>query len=189
MNRAEARQLDCEIREQLAEYSKNQKLDVVFGETIMDQYLEIIPDDSKRDMISLGEKSASYKLGNARLNLKSVLLAAADFVVSLSQPESIFQYVQLAIISALCISAAVKKELDYNCAVIVYALHQLDVYERGVNTDQLKCKIKDMMECGHAEDFAMERLERNINELLKWNMIRMEEERIFLNETVWGKIK
>lgn len=46
-----------------------------------------------------------------------------------------------------------------------------------------------MMECGHAEDFVMERLERNINELLKWNMIRMEEERIFLNETVWGKIK
>lgn len=189
MNRAEARQLDFEIREQLAIYSKNQKLDVSFGETIMDQYLEIIPDDSKRDMIFLGEKSVSYKLGNARLDLKSVLLAAADFVVSLSQPESIFQYIQLAIISVLCIGAAVKKELDYNCAVIVYALHQMGAYERGVSTDHLKSKIEDMMECYHAEDFEMNRLERNINELLKWNMIRMEEELIFLNETVWGKIK
>lgn len=59
MNRAEARQLDFEIREQLAIYSKNQKLDVSFGETIMDQYLEIIPDDSKRDMI-FGEKSLCH---------------------------------------------------------------------------------------------------------------------------------
>lgn len=188
MNRVEARQLDCEIREQLARYSQNQKLDVLFGETIMDQYLEIIPDDSKRGMIFLGEKSASYKLGNARLDLKSVLLAAADFVVSLSQPESIFQYVQLAVISALCIGAAVKKELDFNCAVIVYALHQLDAYERAINTDQLKYKIEDMTEGSCMEDFAMERLERNINELLKWNIIRMEEEQIFLNEIVWGKI-
>lgn len=36
---------------------------------------------------------------------------------------------------------------------------------------------------------VMARLERNISELLKWNIIRMVEGRIFLNETVWGKIK
>lgn len=38
-----------------------------------------------------------------------------------------------------------KKELDYNCAVIVYALHQMNTYERGVNMDYLKCKIDNMM--------------------------------------------
>ncbi len=188
MNRAEARQLDCEIRKYLEGYSRERGLNMSFGDMIMDQYLEIIPDDMKREMIVLGKESASYKLGNARLDLKSVLLAAADFVASLGHPECLFQYIQLAIISVLCISVVMKKELDNNCAVIVYGLHISDAYRTGITTEQLRHKIDDMRENCQVEDFEMEWLEKNINELLKWNVIRMEEEKIYLNEKVWGKI-
>lgn len=185
----EARQLDCDIRKYLEQYSNEHDLNTAFGDMIMDRYLEIIPDDAKRDMVFLGRNSVSYKPGNARLDLKSVLLAAADFVVSLNRPEDIFQYLQLVILSVLCIGSVAKKDIDYNCAVIVYALHQLNAYEIGINTEQLKIRVMDMKESYQIGYFDMESLERNINELLKWNVIYMEEEKIFLKERVWGKIK
>lgn len=55
----------------------------------MDNYLEIIPDNSKRDDF-LGKESSSYKMGNIRLDLRSVLIALADFVASLNKPETFF---------------------------------------------------------------------------------------------------
>ena len=129
MNRTEARQLDCEIRECLENFSIEQGLNPEFGKMIMDNYLEIIPDNSKREMIFLGKESSSYKMGNIRLDLRSVLIALADFVASLNKPEAFFQYVQLVIISIFCVGAITKKELDFNCAVIVSVLHRRNAYE------------------------------------------------------------
>ena len=135
MNRTEARQLDCEIRECLENFSIEQGLNPKFGELIMDNYLEIIPDDSKREMIFLGKESSSYKMGNIRLDLRSVLSALADFVASLNKPEIFFQYVQLVIISIFCVGAITKKELDFNCAVIVSVLHRRNAYEIGFTVE------------------------------------------------------
>lgn len=189
MNRREAIQLDSDIREYLEVYSKKQSLSPLFGDMIVNQYLEIMPDDVKRDMIFLGKESESYKLGNIRLDLKSVLLAIANFVASLNQPENLFQYLQLVIITILCVGSIIKKDIDYNCTVILYALHQLNAYEVGITTEKLKMKIMSMKEKYQMENFEMERLERNINELYEWNVIRIIDEKIFLNERVWGNLK
>lgn len=153
----------------------------------MDNYLEIIPDDSKREMIFLGKESASYKMGNIRLDLRSVLIALADFVASLNKPETRFQYVQLVILSIFCVAAVTKKELDFNCAVIVDLLHRRDAYEIGFTVDQVKAEINKIKREYQFEDFDMDRFEKNIENLLKWNVICMEEEKIYLNERVWER--
>lgn len=189
MNRTEARQLDCKIRECLENFSIEQSLNPEFGKLIMDNYLEIIPDNSKREMIFLGKESSSYKMGNIRLDLKSVLIALADFLTSLNKPETFFEYVQLVIISIFCVGAVTKKELDYNCAVIVYLLHKRNGYEIGFTVNQVKVEINKMRDDYQFEDFDMEKLEKDIKNLLKWNVIRMEEEKVYLNERVWGKIQ
>ena len=189
MNRTEARQLDCEIRERLENFSIEEGLNPEFGKMIMDNFLEIIPDDSKRQMVFLGKESASYKMGNIRLDLRSVLIALADVVASLNKPEIFFQYVQLVIISIFCVAAITKKELDFNCAVIVSVLHRRNAYNIGCTVEQVKAEINKMKDGGQLEEFDMERLDSNINNLLKWNVICMEEEKIYLNERVWGKIQ
>ena len=189
MNRTAARRLDSEIRECLDKFSIKQGLNPEFGKLIMENYLEIIPDDSKKEMIFLGEKSASYKIGNIRLDLKSVLIALADFVASLNKPETFFEYVQLVIISIFCVGAVTKKELDYNCAIIIDLLHIRNAYEIGFTVKQVESEINKMKANYQFEKFDMEKLEENITNLLKWNVIRMEEEKIYLNESVWGKIQ
>ena len=105
MNRIQAMELDGQIRKHLEEYSLQNGLNPAFGNTIMDKYLQIIPDTAKREMIFLGDKSASYKMGNIRFDIKSGLVAVAEFVASLSKTENVFQYTQLMIISVLCIVA------------------------------------------------------------------------------------
>lgn len=51
MNRTQAMELDGQIRKHLEEYSLQNGLNPTFGNTIMDKYLEIIPDTAKREMI------------------------------------------------------------------------------------------------------------------------------------------
>ena len=81
MNRTEARQLDCEIRECLENFSIEQGLNPKFGELIMDNYLEIIPDDSKREMIFLGKESSSYKMGNIQVITKHSALSCSKILI------------------------------------------------------------------------------------------------------------
>ncbi len=189
MNRTEARQLDHEIRKCLDDFSMEQGLKPEFGKLIMDNYLEIIPDDSKKDMIFLGKESVSYKMGNIRLDLRSAFIALADFTASLSKPETFFEYVQLVIMSIFCVGAITKKELDFNCAVIVATLHKRNTYEHGFFSEQLKSEINKMIDECQLGDFEVNRFDKNIEDLLRWKVIRMEEEKIYLNEKVWGNIK
>lgn len=188
MNRTEARQLDFKIRSCLEKFSIEQGLDPQFGNLIMDNYLEIIPEDSKKEMIFLGKESASYKMGNIRLDLRNVFIALADFIVSLNKPETFFQYVQLIMISIFCIGAITKKELDFNCAVIVSILHRRNAYEIGSTKEQMKAEIHTMKDNGQLEEFDMENLDKTIANLLEWNVISIENEKVFLNERVWGKL-
>ena len=189
MDRMKAEQLDHEIRECLNDLSLKYELEPDFGNLIIDKYLEIIPDNFKKDMIFLGKESFSYKLGNIRLDLRSVLIALAEFMTSLNKPETFFQYMQLVIVSILCVGAVTKKELDHNCAVILYALHKRNAYEIGVTSELLKFEIQKDIDNYQTEDFEMEKFDRNINNLLKWSVIYMEEEKLYLNEKVWGNIQ
>ena len=54
MNREKAERLDRETREYLRELSQELNVDDAFGVEIMEQYLEIIPEVHRKDMIFLG---------------------------------------------------------------------------------------------------------------------------------------
>ena len=51
----------------------------------------------------------------------------------------------------------------------------------------MKAEINKMKDDGQLEEFVMERIDKNIANLLKWNVICMEEEKIYLNERSLGK--
>lgn len=188
MNRAEARQKDCEIREYLNAYCISNQLSQGFGEIIMDKYLEIIPDDTKRDMIFLGKESVSYKPGNIRFDFRSMVAAAAEFVTSLDKPESIFEYIQLGIVTIFCMEAITKKELSYNEAIIVYVLHERNAYMIGLTQEQLVNEIRTLKEGYKIKNFDFGKLDEAVENLLTWNILDIQEEKIYLKEQVWGKI-
>lgn len=189
MDRKQATELDNRIRKYLQEYSIQNELNPEFVNTIVDRHLEIIPDTAKRDLIFLDEKSASYKLGNIKLDIRSGLIAVAEFIASLSRPNSIFEYVQLILISALFVGMISEKELDHNSAIAVYVLHQQNAYKKGITLGQLKNEIERISDGYFLEDFEIKKLDKVISNLLKWKIIDIEEEKLYLKEIVWGNIK
>lgn len=189
MNRIEAKQMDDKIRERLKHYCQTHNLNPAAADIIMDNYLEIIPDSPKRDMIFLGKDSSSYKAGNARLNMKNVLIALADFVVALDSPDNEFEYLKLALLSALCIGAATKKSLNRNSEIVVYALHKCSSYKHGLIPPQLKEEVNALLKEYQIEDFKMDEFDKTISDLKNWKIIREDNGKLSLNEIVWGKIR
>lgn len=82
-----------------------------------------------------------------------------------------------------------EKELDYDSAVVVYALHKQNAYATGITSEQLKNEIERMIIDYQVEEFEMEKMDKYVSNLLKWKIIDIVEEKIYLKEIVWGKLK
>lgn len=101
MNRQQAVKYDEELQKELQSYAREYSEDVGMTKYIVDNFVEFIPEDDVKGMIFLGNNSASYKAGNVRLDFRKALLAGVEFVASISNPDSIFNYIQLLIVSIL----------------------------------------------------------------------------------------
>lgn len=55
--------------------------------------------------------------------------------------------------------------------------------------EQLKNEIERMIADYQVEEFEMEKLDKSVSNLLKWKIIDIDEEKIYLKEIVWGKLK
>ena len=58
---------------------------------------------ARKGIIFIGEDSASYKAGNIKMDLKKAFIAGLEFAASISKPESIFNYIQLIIVSVFLV--------------------------------------------------------------------------------------
>ena len=71
------------------------------GGEFIDRNILVIPDDPRKGMIFLGEESASYKLGNVRLNIKSAIILSFE-----NNLEKSFTVNKFTVLSAIVISSS-----------------------------------------------------------------------------------
>lgn len=159
------------------------------GGEFIDRNILVIPDDPRKGMIFLGEESASYKLGNVRLNIKSAIIAALELVASVNLPESFFNYLQLLIVTALFIQKATKQEIKQEDAYVLYFLHQRNCYEQGICESEVQQEYLHW--CERTLDKYPDNLEwdKTIERLREEKTIDIENEKIYLKELVLGHIK
>ena len=186
MNRKDAEMLDQRVNKYLLEMAKEMNVEKSFAELIIGQYLEIIPENEKKDIVFLGTDSLSLKPGNIKLDIKNLLVACAELFASFNIPENSFNYIQLALLAFMFAAKVTMKSLNSDCAIIVYALDQLGAYELFVTEEQLKKEAESIS--SKAGKSSICDFEETINQLLKMKVIRMEDGKIALNEMVWGKI-
>lgn len=186
MDRYEAEAWNRQIRDYLIKVSQELDIEEDFVSRIMEQYLEIIPETSKKNMIILGTDSFSLKAGNVKLDMKCLMMAAAELFVSVSVPENIFNYIQLALLAFMFAAKVAVKKLNKDCSVVVYALDQLNAYDFYVDEEQVKVKADKICEENGREELSD--ITELMNQLLEMRVIRMRDGQIALNESVWGKI-
>lgn len=186
MTRQEAITYDNWLKNELMQAAGELGLSEKAGSDIADRYIMVIPDDERKGIIFLGEKSASYKLGNIRMDLKKAIVAGMELAASVSLPENFFNYLQLLIVGAFFIQKSTKQEIGKEEAYILYFLHQRNCYERGI--DEMDFQNEFKMWCKGNLENCPDRLEceKAIMRLYGQKMIDIEDGKIYLKECVIG---
>jgi len=186
MTRQEAVEYDNWLKSELMQEAENLGLSKKAGSDLADRYITVIPDDERKGMVFLGEESASYKLGNVRLDFKRAIAAALELAASVSLPESFFNYLQLLIVGAFFIQKSTKQEIGKEEAYIVYFLHQRNCYERGIDEEDLQNEFKTW--CEENLESCPDRLkcEKALGKLYKYKVIDIKDGKIYLKERVIG---
>ena len=123
MTRQQAMEYDDKLSKKLQDYASDCGEDKMAAKNIVDSYIEFLPENDIKNMVFLGNDPVSYKLGNVRIDLKKAILAGVELAASVSRPESIFNYIQMLIVSVLFIRSVTRLELNGIEVYIVYLLH------------------------------------------------------------------
>lgn len=189
MNRQQAMKYDDELQKRLqscaSKYSENESM----TKYIVDNFVEFISEDDIKGMIFLGNNPASYKTGNVRLDFRKALLAGVEFVASISNPESIFNYIQLLIVSVLFIGNATKLELSRLESYIIYLLHIKGAYQSGVEEEQFILEVQEWYRQKEGKELERGTVVDAINHLYDIKVADFNSGRINLVERVWGKLE
>lgn len=189
MTRQQAMAYDDKLSKKLQGYAGDCGENETVAKGIVADFVEFLPDNDVKGMVFLGNDSVSYKLGNARLDLRKAILAGVEFAVSVSRPESLFNYIQMLIVSVLFIRSITRQELNGLEAYTVYLLHVKGAYQYGIEEEQF---ILDMQEW-HMQQKGI-KLERGkvvetINHLYEMKVADFEGGTICLKEKVYGKLE
>lgn len=188
MTRQQAMAYDDKLSRKLQGYAGDCGENEAVAKGIVADFVEFLPDDDVKKMVFLGNDPVSYKLGNARIDLRKAIGAGVEFAASVSRPESMFTYIQLLIVSVLFIRNITRQELNGLEAYVVYLLHIRGAYQFGIEEEQF---ILDMQEWHMQQKGIMPeraKIVETINHLYEMKVADFEDGKICLKEKVWGKL-
>lgn len=188
MERQEAVEFDKELKDFLEDKAIHMKLKKGTGFQLVDQYVEIYPDESPMlGMIDLKEEgSVCVKPGNVLVNQKKILMeAGVDLAVSFTIPEIMLNYIQLCLLIGIAVYKSARIELSENESYVVAYLHSHQMYDRGEEESlfYLNFPVWYIQQTG--DEISDKRLKQAVEKLLFLRTISMEEGEIRLKEKVW----
>lgn len=189
MNRKEAVEYNDCLKKELEQVALKYGLEASTGAYIVDNYITVLPEDARKGMIFLGKDSASYKAGNVKIDLKKAIIAGFEFAASINKPESIFNYIQLAFISAFFVQKSIKQGLSRLEAYVVYLLHKKGAYDTaGIGEEWFISEVQEMYQKKEGKTVGKEEVVRAINNLYRIKAVDFDNGNIYLKEYVWGTV-
>lgn len=189
MTRKEAMKYNDSLKKQLEQAALKYGLEKSAGAYIVDNYITVLPEDARKGMIFLGEDSASYKAGNIKMDLKKAVIAGLEFAASISKPESVFNHIQLIIVSAFFIGKSAKQELSRVEAYVVSLLHKKGAYDAGVEEERFINEVQEWYQQKEGKVVGREEVVDAINNLYEIKAADFNSGNIFLKEHVWGTVE
>lgn len=188
MTREEAVSYDNELKDKLMLAAKRMGLAENIGSDIVDGCIMVIPDDNRKGMIFLGKESASYKVGNIRMDLKKAIVAGLELVASASIPGDFFNYLQLLIVGVLFIQKAVRQGIEKEGAYLVYFLHLKNAYMEGVREESLLSDFQRWYRDRTEKFLELAEIREIVEELWRQKILDVIEGKIYLAEYVRGSV-
>ena len=186
MTRDEAEQLNAQIIRYIEECSCSMEIGTDLAINVMDYYLEVIPEMPKKEIVFLGKNARTIKPGNIKIDLKGLIIAAIELAASIGIPNTLFELIQLGLQSCIFVFKVIDIEIGKEEAELVYVLYEIGAYQKRVEEPRIKAELLEMMKSSRIENFDMDKYDMLVNNLLKIQVIDMENNRIMLKEKVWG---
>lgn len=187
MTREEAMEYDNALKQELERSALQYDMTEATGDYLVDNFITVIPEDARKGMVFLGKNSASYKAGNVKIDLKKALVAGLEYVASVNKPESIFNYIQMIIVSVLFVVKSVKQEIGKLEAQVVYFLHKRNAYEVGIEEERFISAVQDWYKQREGKILERDNVNAALNSLYKINIIALDDGKVYLREKVFGK--
>ncbi|MBD5465138.1 MAG: hypothetical protein HDR22_04880 [Lachnospiraceae bacterium] len=99
------------------------------------------------------------------MNLKKAVIAGLEFAASISKLESVFNYIQLIIVSAFFIGKSAKQELSRLEAYVIYLLHKRGAYDTGLEEERFIGELQEWYQQKEGKTVAREKVVEAINNL------------------------
>lgn len=189
MTRKEAIEYDNALKQELERTALQYDMEERVGDYLVDNFITVIPEDARKGMIFLGENSASYKAGNVKIDLKKALVAGLEYVVSVNKPESIFNYVQMIIVSVLFVLKSVKQEIGKLEAQVVYFLHERGAYEVGIEEEEFVCAMQKWYQQNEGKILDRGDIDVALRSLYEVGVVVFVDGNVYLKEKVFGKVE
>lgn len=189
MTRQQAVEYDKKLSKELQDYASDCGENKTVAVNIVDNFIEFLPEDDMKGMIFLRNDPVSYKLGNVRIDLKKAILAGLELAASVSRPESIFNYIQMLIVSVLFIRSTTRQELSRIEAYIVYLLHTKGAYQFDIEEEQFIYELQEWYMQRESTTLEKGKIVGTINHLYEMKMVDLENGKICLREKVWGNLE
>ncbi len=189
MTRKEAIEYDNALKQELERTALQYDMEERVGDYLVDNFITVIPEDARKGMIFLGENSASYKAGNVKIDLKKALVAGLEYVASVNKPESIFNYVQMIIVSVLFVVKSVKQEIGKLEAQVVYFLHERCAYEVGIEEEEFVCAMQKWYQQNEGELLEKGAVDAALHSLYEVKVVAFDDGKVYLKEKVFGKVE
>lgn len=188
MTREEAIEYDNALKQRLGETALQYNMAETVGDYLVDNFITVVPEDARKGMIFLGEDSASYKAGNVKIDLKKALVTGLEYVAAVNRPESLFNYIQIIIISVLYVVKSVKQEIGKLEAKAVYFLHERCAYEVGIEEEEFVFAMRKWYQQREGEVLEQKDIHTVIHFLQEIKVIVIDDGKIFLAEKVYGNL-
>ncbi len=188
MTRREADEYNNFLKKELEQTSLEYGMGEAVGDYLVDHFITVIPEDARKGMVFSGEKSASYKAGNVKIDFKKALIAGLELALSISEPENIFNYIQLMIASAFFIVKSVKREISQMESWIVYCLHEKNAYGTGVEEDSIVNEVQEWYQQKEGKNLECDRICEALNSLYEGRIVEFNSGKVYLREKVFGKV-
>lgn len=189
MTRKEAIEYNDSLKKELEQAALQYDLEESAGTYIVDNFITVLPEDARKGMIFLGEDSVSYKAGNIKMDLKKAIIAALEFAASISKPESVFNYIQLIIVSAFFIGKSAKQELSRLESYVVYLLHKKGAYDTGIEEERFISEVQEWYQQKEGKSVDRDDIVDVMNNLYRVEVVDFNNGNIYLKEHVWGTVK
>lgn len=188
MTRKEAMEYNDNLKKELEQAALKYGLEESVGAYIVDNYITVLPEDARKGMIFLGDAPASYKAGNIKIDLRKAVIAGLEFAASISKPESVFNYIQLLIVSAFFIEKSAKQKLSKLESYIVYLLHKKGAYDTGIKEECFISEAQEWYQQKEGKTVGREGVINAINNLYGIKAVDFINGNIYLKEHVWGTV-